>query len=52
MIAAGNLNSVSLETWYSIVKTGIAFGSHVCGSLDNYVSKEFAEEIKSGHSGF
>ena len=47
-----SLDAVSLETWSSIVKTGITFGSYVCGSFDNYVSKEFAGEIKSGHSGF
>jgi fructokinase len=46
-IYTDSLDAVSLETWNSIVKTAIAFGSHVCGSFDNYISKEFAEGIKS-----
>jgi len=34
------------EQWESIIRTGIKFGSHVCQSLDNYISQEFADEIK------
>jgi len=46
-IDTGNLDDVSQDLWNSIIKTGISFGSHVCGSYENYISVEFAEEVKS-----
>jgi len=35
-----------IETWKQILETGIKFGSHVCGSMDNYISQEFAQAYK------
>ena len=38
------LTEISKEQWSVIIETGKAFATHVCQSLDNYVSKEFAEK--------
>jgi fructokinase len=34
------------ERWQELIQAGIKFGSHVCQSMDNYISMEFAKEIK------
>ncbi len=34
------------KTWKQILENGIKFSSHVCQSMDNYISNKFAEEIK------
>jgi len=44
-ITKEKLAIVSTEEWDSIIETGVTFASHVCQSLDNYISKEFAEEF-------
>ena len=38
------LTEISNEQWSVIIETGKEFATHVCQSLDNYVSKEFAEK--------
>lgn len=37
------LSTMSEERWGKIVESAIAFSSEVCGSLDNYISNEFAQ---------
>lgn len=34
------------ETWKQILETGINFGTLVCQTMENYISQEFAEELK------
>ena len=36
--------SISEEKWDKVVKSAIDFSSYVCTTLDNYVSKEYAEK--------
>ena len=51
-------NHVSLEQlpeleediWDKVINMGILFASHVCQSNDNYISREFASEIKKQYS--
>jgi len=40
-----DLGLISPKQWDIIMETGIAFASHVCESLDNYISTEFAEKF-------
>jgi fructokinase len=34
------------DIWKKIVGNAIKFGTHVCGSIENYISKEFAQSLK------
>jgi fructokinase len=34
------------EEWAKIISTAVAFATHVCMSYENYISVEFAEELK------
>jgi fructokinase len=40
-----NLNMITPEEWRKFIDTGIRFGTHVCMTFDNYISREFASEI-------
>ena len=40
----GNLNE---REWSEVIETAVAFATHVCMSYENYISPEFAEELKS-----
>ena len=42
-----DLGSLSRETWGRLTGYGIEFGTEVCLSTSNYVSKEFADRFKS-----
>jgi fructokinase len=46
-IGKNDLSDTSSVSWYSIIETAISFGSHVCCSYENYISKEFARKMKS-----
>ncbi len=54
MIAALYLNGITLdqiermgvEEWSKVVSMGVEFASDVCMSYENYISPEFAEQIK------
>lgn len=39
------IDGLDEETWDNIVKCGIEFSSHVCTSLENYISVEWAENV-------
>lgn len=41
-----SLPDMTLDELGNIVKTAIAFGSHVCTHYENYVSKDFARTLK------
>lgn len=39
------LRSLSLDDFANLIKRGQQFSSHVCQTLDNYISREFAKNI-------
>lgn len=41
------LYNMSQEEWDKVARCGLDFSSHTCTLLDNYVSREWAEEYKS-----
>ncbi len=45
-IGINDFSDVSSVLWYSIIETAISFGSHVCCSYENYISKEFAGKMQ------
>ena len=42
-----DLVDVKKEMWEAIIKSAIEFGSHVCTQYDNYITHNFAKQIKS-----
>lgn len=40
-----NLNNLTPGQWKRIIQYAIDFSAHVCQSLDNYISKEFATSV-------
>ncbi len=40
-VLINEINNLNHDTWSKIIATAIAFASNVCGSLENYVSKDF-----------
>ena len=43
-ITREKLAGMSETVWDKTIKTGIAFATHVCLQMDNYISKEFADK--------
>ncbi len=43
-----NIPRLQPALWAKIVSTATAFGSNVCRSYDNYISMDFAHEIRDG----
>lgn len=41
------LSDLSVQEWKTILERGVAFGTHVCESYDNYISEEFASKMRS-----
>jgi len=41
-----DLGALSSEEWGEIISNGVAFASHVCQHLDNYISLDYAETVK------
>ena len=41
------LESLSDNDWNDVIETAVAFATHVCLNYDNYISPEFARELKS-----
>ncbi|MBI5219241.1 MAG: carbohydrate kinase [Bacteroidia bacterium] len=41
-----DLPGLSIEHWDEIIQTGIDFATHVCLSMDNYISDEFAKKYR------
>ena len=37
---------VDAQTWDKIINCGVEFSSHVCTTLDNYISPQFAQQLK------
>ena len=45
-ISRENLDSLTRDDWNRLIDYGIGFGTEVCMSTSNYVSKEFAQKYK------
>jgi len=45
-----NINQLTADQWQAMINTGILFASEVCQSLDNYISIELGNKIKSSTS--
>lgn len=41
-VRRGDLDTLSGEMWRKIIRCGIELAAHVCGSDENYISREFA----------
>ncbi len=41
------LEKKGVKEWSEIISTAVAFATHVCMSYENYISPEFAEELKT-----
>lgn len=41
------LQNLGEKEWSKIISTAVAFATHVCLSYENYISQEFAKELKS-----
>ncbi len=41
------LTRLAEKEWSGIIGTAVAFATHVCMSYENYISEEFAEELKN-----
>ncbi len=46
-IKRDQLEKLSHADWSDIVETAVAFATHVCMSYENYISREFAKELKN-----
>lgn len=42
-----DLANVKKEVWGAIVKSAIGFGSHVCTHYDNYITHDFAKQVRN-----
>jgi len=45
-----NINQLTADQWEMMINTGILFASEVCQSIDNYISIELGNKIKSNTS--
>jgi len=45
-IQNGQMDQINEKTWSEIISTAVGFATHVCLSYENYISAEFAAEIK------
>jgi fructokinase len=47
-IKKDQMDKLTKSRWSDIIRMAVAFASHVCMSYENYISKEFAENLKTG----
>jgi fructokinase len=40
------LENIGEKDWSKIIGSAVEFATHVCLSYENYISKEFAKELK------
>ena len=45
-IRRSDLVDLTAADWDELIGSGVSFSAHVCQSLDNYISREFAEALK------
>ena len=46
-ITSGQLDKMGEEGWLKVISMGVDFATNVCLSYENYISLEFAKELKS-----
>ena len=46
-ITSDQLDKMGEEEWSKVISMGVDFATNVCLSYENYISQEFAEELKS-----
>jgi fructokinase len=46
-IRRDQLEKLSESEWTRVITTAVSFATHVCMSYENYISQEFAEEVKT-----
>ena len=46
-ISASQLENLKAAEWSEVISTAVAFATHVCLSYENYISEEFAGEMRS-----
>ena len=46
-ISRAQLERLAGADWSAVIETAVAFATHVCMSYENYISKEFARELKN-----
>ena len=46
-ITSGRLDKMGKEDWSKVISMGVEFATNVCLSYENYISLEFAEELKN-----
>jgi fructokinase len=46
-IKRDQLISLTHDEWSAVIETAVAFATHVCMSYENYISTEFADELKN-----
>ena len=51
-ITADQLDKMGEEEWSKVISMGVDFATNVCLSYENYISMEFAEELKSSNLTF
>jgi fructokinase len=44
-IRRADLDELTEADWDKIIASGMSFSKEVCTSLDNYISKDFAEKL-------
>jgi fructokinase len=42
-----HLQNLTQNEWSEVIETAISFATHVCMSYENYISQEFAKELKN-----
>jgi fructokinase len=46
-IRRDELEKLTQDEWSDVIETAVAFATHVCLSYENYISTEFAKELKN-----
>jgi fructokinase len=46
-ITSSRLDKMGKEDWSKVISMGVEFATNVCLSYENYISLEFAEELKN-----
>jgi len=46
-ITVDQLDKMGEESWSKVISMGVEFATNVCLSYENYISEEFARELKN-----
>ena len=42
-----DLDNLTIDDWKNIQERAVSFAANVCQSYDNYISREFANQVRS-----